>query len=330
MMRYGSSSRPHIIVLVAFVCQGLLGCKIETTQPTQQPKLPHDERWGIYSLNLDSQEVKLLYSSSDKITTLRLDSKAGRFVFSQQIEGNTYNHDEIFTLGINGQDLQQLTNNDLWDIYPAWSPDGSKIAFLSIRDSSLDIYTMNADGSQQELLYDSGFHDADIHWSGDQIAFTSQSQLWIMNEDGTDAHPITDPPRRGEWGNANLPFGDYDPRINPPGTHVLFSRMVDDQSSHGNYDLFLVEIDGSNTIPLTNNGYSQGLSSWAPGGERILYVVAAIGEAGVFDLYTMNVDGTDIRNITPDYFPTQFLCHFAIFSPDKTGVYFIGEWWSEE
>ncbi|MCJ7832385.1 MAG: hypothetical protein MUP92_02940 [Actinobacteria bacterium] len=39
-----------------------------------------------------------------------------------------------------------------------------------------------------------------------------------MDSDGSDARPITDPPRVGEWGNAVLPFGDYDPRISPDGT----------------------------------------------------------------------------------------------------------------
>jgi len=151
-----------------------------------------------------------------------------------------------------------------------------------------------------------------------------------MNDDGTNAHPITNPPRRGEWGEANLPFGDYDPRINPQGTHVQFSRLVDDQSSHGNYDLLLADIDGSNPVSLTENSYAQGLASWAPSGERILFIIAPIDDVGKYDLYQMNADGSNIANITPDYFPPEFLCHFAIFSPDEREIFFIGEWWSEE
>jgi Tol biopolymer transport system component len=315
------------------------GCKIENPQPTQklevpQPtqllEVPHQDRWGIYALDLDTQATALIYSSSDELTTLRLDDVSNRFVFSQQVGGDGYEYDEIFTIGIDGQDLQQLTDNDRWDIYPTWSPNGSKIAFLSMRDANLDIYIMNSDGSEQELLFDSDSHDADIHWVGDQIAFTSQSQIWIMNEDGTNAHPLTDPPKRGEWGNANLPFGDYDPRIHPHSTHVLFSRLVDDHSSYGNYDLLLANIDGSNPVPLTENSYAQGLASWAPSGEKILFIVAAIDDAGKYDLYLMNADGSNLENITPAYYPPAFLCHFAIFSPDETKIYFIGEWWAEK
>jgi Tol biopolymer transport system component len=315
--------------LVISLAIGGYGCTMDKFQSTAKPEVPHKERWGIYALNLNTFETRLIYSSPNRLTTLRLNDGGDRFVFSQRVGGDTYNNEEIFTIEIDGQSLHQLTENDLWDIYPAWSPNGDQIAYLSMRIENLDIYHMDSDGSRQELLYDSGFHDADIHWSGDQIVFTSQSQIRIMKEDGTEARTLTDPPRSGEWGNANLPFGDYDPRINPQGTHVLFSRMVDDRSSHGNYDLFLVNIESLEVTRLTSTSHSQGLSSWSHSGEIILYIVAAIDDIGKYDIYRMNSDGTDLQNITPDYFPPEFLCQFAVFSLDDTEIYFIGEWWSE-
>ena len=323
-------ARIFFTILVVFTVIGLYGCTREMVQPTAMPMVPKEERWGIYALDLDTLETRLIYSSPDRLTTLRMNGSGDIFVFSKQVGGSSYEYDEIFTIGIDGQNLQRLTNNDLWDIYPAWSPDSTQIAFLSMGDSNLDIYVMNTDGTQRELLYDSGFHDADIHWSDDQIVFTSQSQIWIMKEDGTGARPLTDPPRAAEWGNANLPFGDYDPRISPKGTQVIFSRMVDDSSSHGNYDLFLVDIDNSNITQLTTTSHSQGLSSWSYNGEVIVYIVGAIDGFGKYDIYMMNADGTDNRNITPDYYPPAFLCQFAVFSLDDTEIYFIGEWWSEE
>ena len=50
---------------------------------------------------------------------------------------------------------------------------------------------------------------------------------------------------------------------------------------------------------------------------------------GKFDIYLMNSDGTDNKNITPDYFPADFLCHNPIFSLDEDEIFFIGEWWME-
>lgn len=48
--------------------------------------------------------------------------------------------------------LIQLTNNKADDLTPVWSPDGKRIAFTSTRDGDLEIYVMNADGSNQKRL----------------------------------------------------------------------------------------------------------------------------------------------------------------------------------
>ena len=56
---------------------------------------------------------------------------------------------EIYTMNADGSAQTRLTNNPALDFAPAWSPDGTKIAFTTDRDGSYQIYTMNADGSQQ-------------------------------------------------------------------------------------------------------------------------------------------------------------------------------------
>ena len=151
----------------------------------------------------------------------------------------------------------------------------------------------------------------------------------MMESNGENAYPITNPPKAGEWGAANLPFGDYDPRISPDGSQVAFSRLVDDASPHGNYDIYSVNIDGSDERRLTETGYSQGFSSWSHAGDTLIFIVAAIGEAGKYDLYQMNVDGSSVEDITPDSFPAEFLVKTAVFSADDAEIYFIGEWWGQ-
>ena len=105
-----------------------------------------------------------------------------------------------------------------------------------------------------------------------------------MNSDSTELRQLTDPPRAGEWGNAVLPFGDYDPRISPDGSTVVYERMADDSSPHGNYDLFLVDIDGSNERRLTETGWTQGIASWSPSGENLIFLVSAKGLEGAYDM----------------------------------------------
>jgi TolB protein len=317
---------PSLLSLVIFALVMLIfGC---STQPREFNST--GEIWGIYQLDLETETVLKLYGADQEISGLSLDSTGENLVFSQMTGGAGYEYTEIYSLSPRDLAPTRLTENSNWDLYPVWSPDGTQIAFLSWRDSTLDIYLMEVTGANQILLYDSGFHDADIDWVGDQIVFTSEGRIWSMDSDGLNPRPLTDPPRAGEWGKANLPFGDYDPRISPDGTRVLFSRLINDESVHGNYDLYLVDTAGSSLENLTGTGYSQGLSSWAPSGEEFLFIVSAINDRGVYDIYSIKLDGSDYKLLTPEYFPADFLIHSARYSADALSVYFVGQWWNED
>lgn len=115
--------------------------------------------------------------------------------------------------------------------------------------------------------------------------------------------------------------------MSPGGTKIVFERMDDDSSPHGNYNIYVINVDGSGEIRLTDSGYSQGLVSWSHSGDRMVYLVGAIDSEGKYDIYMMNSDGTDNHNVTPGYFPVAFLCHSPIFSMDDSKIFFVGEWW---
>jgi len=112
--------------------------------------------------------------------------------FSQQIsngnctsEGSSVNLcEEICSIQVDGKDFKRLTNNSLWDLLPYWSADDSSISFLSFRET-LDMYRMDADGSNVVKVYDSGFQDSDLHNSGGRLVFARNSQIWTLNEEGT-------------------------------------------------------------------------------------------------------------------------------------------------
>jgi Tol biopolymer transport system component len=295
----------------------------------QTSHVPHQERWGIYQLDILTQNIELIYTSPCKISGLQINNTGDTFVFSQFIDGTQNKHQEICTLSVDGTDFSRLTTNSIMDTYPVWSPDGEKIAFLSM-GKTLDIYTMSSNGSNVEMLYDSGGHDGDIHWVDNTIAFTRDSQIWVINDDGTHARQITNPEHAGKWGKAVLPFGDYDPRISPDGSTIVFERLVDDATQHGNYNIYSIKMDGTQETALTDTGYTQGLAKWSFSGDKIVYLVTAKGEEGVYDIYMMNKDGRESVNITPGYFPASFLCHSPIFSAEDSKIFFMGEWWEKE
>jgi hypothetical protein len=69
------------------------------------------------------------------------------------------------------------------------------------------------------------------------------------------------------------------------------------------------------------------MAEWSNAGDRLLFTVAAKGGDGLYDMYTMKPDGTEITNITPSEWPVNFLCSHGIYSRDDSKIYFVGEWW---
>lgn len=119
----------------------------------------------------------------------------------------------------NGDNLTNLTNNSASDFRPAFSPDGTKIAFTSNRDGNLEIYVMDADGTDQTRLTNSAAaSDDDPNWSpdGSKIAFTSlrngNYDIYVMNADGSEQKRFT-----------RKAADDYDPAFSPNGKKIAFT-----------------------------------------------------------------------------------------------------------
>jgi Tol biopolymer transport system component len=250
-----------IVAVVLVLVFGVLGSVLTKNRSTVQ----REGKYGIYALDLATDKVSLIYSTDYEIYTsaLGLNHAKDTFVFAQKIGGSNDDNTEIFTIGTDGKNFKRLTINSFFDLYPVWSPDGTQIAFLSKRDVDLDIYAMNAEGGNQHKLYDSGLNDADIDWASDTIVFTSGFTIWRMKDDGTSPAQVTTPSNAGQWGTANLPVGDYDPRLRSDDLKIVFERLEDPDSPHGNYDLFVVNVNGSNETRLTDTGYAQGLANWS-------------------------------------------------------------------
>jgi TolB protein len=83
-------------------------------------------------------------------------------VFSSQVEASR--EGEIYLMRIDGTDLTRLTNTVALNYAPSWSPDGSKIVFVSDRDGNENIFTMNPDGSDQQRLTDDPGEDTTPAW----------------------------------------------------------------------------------------------------------------------------------------------------------------------
>lgn len=130
---------PARYALAALITAALLvsACSGQSLPTTRT--VPREGDWGIYAFDLSTQDVALIWSANEAISHLCLNHAGDEFAFSRRVGGTLESNEEIFTIGVNGAGLRQLTDNGHRDLYPCYSPDDSRIAFLSWRNPTLDI-----------------------------------------------------------------------------------------------------------------------------------------------------------------------------------------------
>jgi Tol biopolymer transport system component len=151
--------------------------------------------------------------------------------------------------------------------YPAFSPDGTRLAFVSNKTGQYHIWIKGTDGKNLKEVSKLS-HDIQPSWSpdGKQIAFvsygkTKQAQrfaVWIINADGSNPHQLIEPSNDGF-------VGDQYPHWSPDGKYIVWN--------HGK-QLWIAESDGKNPHPLIHpnsaiDGYG---ARWSPNGNLIAFV----------------------------------------------------------
>jgi dipeptidyl aminopeptidase/acylaminoacyl peptidase len=212
---------------------------------------------------------------------------------------------DIVTVCPDGSGFKQLTHDAGNNFAPAWSPDGTQLAFASTRGGSSQIYTMNADGSSllQRTADASNYNPTWLpvgpllhSW---RIAFrTTDSQgLWWWRVIDLQSRAITP---------LSKPSYDFFyPALawSPDGQQVAYMSMVEQQSRNdGSSQVHIRNADGSADRPLTHDTWANILPAWSPDGAQIAFLSERDGTYNQFALYAMAKDGSGLHRLSQPIF----------------------------
>lgn len=190
------------------------------------------------------------------------------------------------------QNLSESAPDFAFDNNPAWSPDGSKVAFIS-RNCDFcipDVFVVNADGSGRAQLTTNPEAEFGVTWTPDgRVAYGSwrvfPTNSYVINTDGTNEQPLT-----------NAVSNTINPVWSPDGTRVVFGSDGPAAAPRGG--LYVMNADGSGLKFLTDEANGGGKTFWSPDGTRI--VAHLVNDVNWIDVISFPSDGSrrQVTNLT--------------------------------
>jgi Tol biopolymer transport system component len=313
----------------------------ETDSPTPEPGLPTDTPPPTFTPTFTFTPTITL-TPTNTLTPTPVPTPQGNggkiaFISNRGDDG----YFQVYLMDSNGNNVTQLTFDEVNKSTPMWSPDGTKLLYVADGGEGpyntrlhLDIWVIDADGSNPTNLTQSRRDDADPVWSpdGSQIVFTSERvsdspQLFIMNADGSEVDLIS-------GGYAS----EYNPTFSPDGKTLAFSstifytlswrtgfnfsqvELIDDQfrigrsiqpvwspdgefiayvrnKNTGQKDIYIVEAESRGAVITRLTFTATSIEpAWSPDGQWIIYT--SVPEAGNFEIFIMDRGGRFQTNLT--------------------------------
>ncbi len=223
---------------------------------------------------------------------------------------------EVFVSDYDGSEIRTVTANGGLNKFPVWSPDNSKLAFVTNLPgrSVWQLWVQDLSGGRAVLPTPSGYVSSpSFSPDGNWIAFSSRSaravdsDIYVAAPDGSGARNVT-----------NHPGIDTSPAWSPTSRQIAF---VSDRS--GTPQIWTMDADGTNARRLVNEGGHCDSPSWSPDGRFIVYSWQAprqykhdifVAEAATGRVYQLTSGRGS--NEAPDWSPDG---RHIVFQSDRTG-----------
>jgi Tol biopolymer transport system component len=222
----------------------------------------------------------------------------------------------ISTMNADGSDVRPLTSGLISD----WSPDGRKIAFDDGNNNHVEVFTMNADGSDRHQVTHLAGITGDPSWSpgGNLLVFDRFTpngccaNIWTVHPDGTGLRRVT----HFTSGNPAA-----EPEFSPDGQQIAFTQTLGGANLNA---IFVMRANGSDIRQVTPLQMDAAHPKWSPDGRRIIFnndFHTLPNGLNVGDIFTIRPDGTGLKRLT-DVIPLGEADYRPDYSPDGTMIVF--------